>query len=227
MRNMVDAKGNLPVWYGEKTSSVAIKESTLEKLKVFGAGYDWDEILDNVMRVIQRHAPAVAESPWLGTNHAQVTIQEFSDFECHYCMEVLPTVKKVLEKYEGKIKVVFRNYPRTLKHLNALHAHIAALCAHDQEKFWEYHDELFKNQDNLTPEVTSHIAAEIGLDMELFTTCLKKKEHVLRIFLDKQEGYDLGVRRVPTFYVKGEKLEGNVSFEEFAGLIDRVLGDHK
>jgi protein-disulfide isomerase len=182
-------EGNLPMHYGEQRVSVTIKKSTLEKLKVFGDGRDdWDGILNKALRIIQ-NSPIKTDDPSRGAENAPVTILEFSDFECYYCMEVLPVIKKVLDVYNGKVRLLFKNYPRTLKHPNALNAHIAALCAKNQGKFWEFHDELFRNQENLIPEVIMQIAVKLGMDMESFKTCLKKEEHILKIFLDKQEGY--------------------------------------
>lgn len=221
-------EGILPMRIGERTYMVQVKESTLEKLKVFEDESDeWDGIINDVLRIIQKNAPVGTESPWLGSKNAPVVIHEFSDFECYYCMEALPTVKKILEVYKDKVKVVFRNYPRTLKHPNALNAHIAAMCALNQGKFWEFHDELLGNYENLMPEVINKIASKLGLDMDAFNSCLTRKEHILRIFLDKQEGYEMGVRRVPTFFLNGVKVEGSRSFSEFAALIDKAIKGHK
>jgi|TARA_B100000315_G_C14499237_1_gene551527 protein-disulfide isomerase len=209
----------------EQRIAVTIKESSLEKLKVFGDEKDdWDKIINNALSIIQNSSSNI-DDPFLGVKDAPVTILEFSDFECYYCMEVLPVIKKILQMYKGKIKVVFKNFPRTLKHFNATNAHVAALCAKNQGKFWEFHDQLFKNMNNLKPDIIIQIAEDLGLDVTSFNKCQNNEELLLKIFKDKEEGNILGVRRVPTFFVNGLKIEGSASFDQFAICIDKVLNN--
>ncbi len=79
-----------------------------------------------------------------GPKDAPVTIVEFSDFQCPFCKSANTTVKQVLDKYPGKVRLVFRDYPIASLHPQAPKAHEAARCAGDQSKFWEYHDVLFE-----------------------------------------------------------------------------------
>ena len=87
-----------------------------------------------------------------GPKDAPVTIVEFSDFQCPFCKTANATVKQVLDKYPGKVRLVFRDYPIASLHPQAPKAHEAARCAGDQAKFWEYHDVLFERSPKMSPQ---------------------------------------------------------------------------
>lgn len=208
----------------EPLVSIEIRESTLEKLKVFGSGVkDWDAVLNRILELVPRQAPVSEEDPVKGAANAPVTILEFTDFDCVYCKLVLPAIEDVLEAYEGKVRLVFKNFPRTLKHPDATKAHEAVLCASEQGKFWEYHDALFKRQKKLKHEMLMKIAIEVGLDVERFKICFEAGINTSKIFQDMKEGFEMGVRRVPTFFINGRKLEGNATFSEFKEIIEEEL----
>ncbi|OGG14788.1 hypothetical protein A2773_06840 [Candidatus Gottesmanbacteria bacterium RIFCSPHIGHO2_01_FULL_39_10] len=84
-------------------------------------------------------------SPVRGDKNAKVTIVEFSDFQCPFCVRAHPTMKQVLKEYEGKVKLVYKHFPLTSIHPKAEKAAQASECAKDQGKFWEFHDKLFDN----------------------------------------------------------------------------------
>src|SRR5262245_56402328 len=86
-----------------------------------------------------------------GPKDAPVTIVEFSDFQCPFCKSATTTIKQVLEKYPGKVRLVFRDYPLASIHPLAPKAHEAARCAGEQAKFWEYHDVLFERSPKISP----------------------------------------------------------------------------
>lgn len=208
----------------ENMGSVAVRKSTLEKLKVLGRdNEEWDDILNKAIRIIVENSPQPIESPFLGAENAPVTIYEYSDFECYYCWEVLPSIKRLLDVYQGKVKLVFKHFPRTLKHPYALDAHIASICAQRQGKFWEYHDELFKNQDHLGKELLVSIAEKLSLDMDSFCECFHEESNLIKLLHDKEEGYRRGVRRVPTFIINGTKIVGSAPFEEFKAVVEKAL----
>lgn len=88
----------------------------------------------------------VANTPARGASNAKVALVEFSDFECPYCIRAYPTVKQILKAYPDDVKFYYKNLPLRNIHPNAQRASEAALCAGDQNKFWEYHDKLFEVQ---------------------------------------------------------------------------------
>lgn len=88
----------------------------------------------------------LGDAPTKGTDNAKVTIVEYSDFQCPFCERAFPTVNQVMSEYKGKIKLVYKQYPLTSIHPNAMNGSLASECAREQGKFWEYHDLLFQNQ---------------------------------------------------------------------------------
>lgn len=209
----------------EPRVSIEVKQITLEKLKVFGSGIeDWDAVINRVLDLVPRQASISEEDPVRGEKGAQLAIIAFTDFDCMHCKLALPTIERLLMEYKGKVRFVFKNFPRTLKHPDAALAHEAALCAKEQGKFWEYHDLLFANQKQLKKGNLIKLAKEAGLDAGRFKFCLESGINTSKVFQDVKEGFDLGVRRVPTFFVGSKRLEGNVAYEEFKAAIEEELG---
>lgn len=89
---------------------------------------------------------ATAGYPTTGNPNAKITLVEYSDFECPYCIRANATVKQILSAYPNDVKLVYKQYPLVQIHQNAQKAAEASLCANDQGKFWEYHDKLFGSE---------------------------------------------------------------------------------
>ena len=105
-----------------------------------------------------------------------MTIVEFSDFQCPYCVRARPTVKQVREEYGDKVRFVFRHFPLDF-HAQAQKAGEATACAGEQGKFWEMHDLLWENPSKLqVPDLKAH-AATLGLDAAAFGACLDSGRH--------------------------------------------------
>lgn len=163
-----------------------------------------------------------ATGPSKGAENAPVTIVEFSDFECPFCGRVNPTIAQVMKEYEGKVKLVFRQFPLSF-HPNAKKAGEASLCAADQGKFWEYHDVLFQNQKALGADALKKYAADLKLDTAKFNTCLDSGEKAKAVEADQEAGAKAGVNGTPAFFVNGIPLSGAVPFEDFKSAIDAEL----
>jgi len=166
----------------------------------------------------------VQDSPVQGYWGAPVTIVEYSDFQCPYCQKVTPTLRKVLQHYDGQVRVVFKHFPLPF-HADAPRAHQAALAARAQEKFWKMHDVLFDHQDALKPDDLMTYARQIGLDLPTFAGALKDSKYAAQIEQDRSEGTSLGVTGTPTFFVNGTKLVGAQSFDAFQRVIASALRD--
>jgi protein-disulfide isomerase len=162
--------------------------------------------------------------PSVGPVGAPVQIVEFSDFQCPFCSRVVPTMEKVLEKYRGKVRITWRNYPLPF-HQNAGPAAEAALAAHEQGKFWEMYDKLFKNQGSLDRPSFEKYAQEIGLDMGKFKAALDSGKYKAAVQADVTYANSLpgGGMGTPTFFINGHKIAGAYPFEEFAKVIDAEL----
>ena len=164
-----------------------------------------------------------AEGPAKGPASAPVTVVEFSDFQCPYCKQVVPTVEQALEKYDGKIRVVFRQYPLTSIHPQAFKAAEASLCAADQNKFWELHDLMFEEQSALDEAALQEKAKRLGLDEAAFATCLSTGKYTAQVQGDLKAGTAAGVTGTPAFFVNGRPLSGAQPFEAFQRVIDEEL----
>jgi protein-disulfide isomerase len=163
-----------------------------------------------------------AEGPSKGASGAPVTIVEFSDFQCPFCSKAEDTVDKVMKTYDGKVKLVFRDYPLPF-HPQAQKAAEAAHCAGDQGKYWEMHKVLFANQKALEPPALKGYAKELKLDQGKFDKCLDGGEKAKLVDANKKAGEQVGVSGTPAFFVNGVMLSGAQPFEEFKSLIDQEL----
>jgi len=164
-----------------------------------------------------------SKPPQTGDNDAMVTIIEFMDFACPPCKMAGEAIKKVMRAYPGKIRLIFRNFPRVEKHPFAVRVAEAALCAHEQGKFWEDYARLIENQRELDEEALINFGREIGLDMEGFQGCLLLNESAKRVVADMELGMELGVRKVPTLFINGRKVEGRKSLNMIEEIIKEEL----
>jgi protein-disulfide isomerase len=162
------------------------------------------------------------KGPSRGPADAKVTIVEFSDFQCPFCSRGREIVEEVMAAYPGKARLFFRHYPLP-GHTQAPKAAEASMCANEQGKFWEYHDVLFKNQQQLMPEDLKKHAATLSLDAAKFAECLDQGKHTKYVADDMEAGGKAGVTGTPAFFVNGIMLNGAVPVEEFKKVIDAEL----
>src|SRR5262249_52548224 len=149
---------------------------------------------------------AVDGAPFIGPDAAPVTIVEFTDFQCPFCKRVIPTLAQVRSRYGEKVKLVYRDFPLDNIHPQARKAAEAAQCAHDQGKFWAYHDALFANAPNAGAEQLKKYAQQVGLDLPSFERCLSSGTYAGSVQKSVDEGIRLGVTGTPAFFINGELL---------------------
>ncbi len=133
----------------------------------------------------------------------------------------MPLLEQLLETYPDKVKVVFKNFPLR-NHKFARKAAIAALAAHQQGKFWPFHDMLFENFNKLSDAKIAEIAAAVGLDMKRYELDLKNPRILNQVNQDAKDGQQAGVRGTPSVFVNGRRLQDR-SLEGFRKLVDREL----
>jgi len=163
--------------------------------------------------------------PVEGSKNAPVTIVEFSDFQCPYCGRfAIETLSQIKTNYidTGKVKVVYKDFPLSF-HENAQKAAEAAQCAFDQDKFWEFHDKIFQNQQDLSIISLKRFASELELNTEKFNGCLDSGKMAARVQKDVQEGASVGISGTPAFLVNGIGVTGAQPFEVFKQIIDSEL----
>jgi protein-disulfide isomerase len=188
-------------------------------------------------------APTIASlsvdgAPMKGNKNAQVTLVEFTDYQCPFCgRHVRETWPQIEKDYvaKGKVKFVVREFPLESLHKNAFKAAEAAQCAAEQGKYFEMHDRLFANQNALeTAQLPEHAAA-IGLNAQKFKECMDSGKYAAQVRKDLAEGAKLGVTGTPTFFVgltdpKDPKtvksirvIKGAQGYSAFQGTIDELL----
>lgn len=163
-----------------------------------------------------------SEGPSLGPADAPVTIVEFSEFQCPYCAQVQPTLKRIKEHFGDKVRIVFRSFPLP-RHEDAPKAAEAASCADEQGRFWEMHDTLFANNAKLKVVDLKRYAADIGLETDRFDQCLDTGKYAAKWRTDKRDGGLYGVSGTPAFFINGRMVAGSLPYEEFVLVIEEEL----
>ena len=168
----------------------------------------------------------------IGDPNAPVKVTEFADFECPACMVFAtvtePDVRKRLVE-TGQVQLTYYFFPLE-QHRNAAGAAYAAACAADQNKFWEMHDKIFFGFNDWEANVTrnpqgvfARYAADIGLDVNTWTSCYESDKHQALITSHKAEGMRRGVSSTPTFFFGNLMVPGAVNYDQFKGYVDQVL----
>ncbi len=172
----------------------------------------------------------------LGKSDAKVTIVEFSDFQCPFCQKFFKeTYAQIKSQYidTGKAKLIFRHFPLPF-HANAQISGVAAECANQQGKFWEYHDQLFEKGQadgtNLAAADLKKYADSLGLNSgtlgfgkNKFNQCLNSNSTLSVVQGDQKDGQAAGVSGTPTFFINGKILVGAQPFSAFQQAIDEAL----
>lgn len=171
-------------------------------------------------------------SPILGNSSAPITILEWGDYQCTFCYRFHESTLRVLEKdyiETGKVKLVFKDFP--LNGPDSVLAAEAAYCASDQGKYWQYHNELYKNWGGertgwITRYTLEVFANTIGLDREKFNQCLDEHKYLDKVNTLHRFGQEIGIDATPSFLVfnndKIIKIRGNQPLEVFLKTIDEL-----
>jgi protein-disulfide isomerase len=180
----------------------------------------------------------VAGAPALGDLAAQVTLIEFTDYQCPYCRRHSTNTKPQLVKdyvETGKLKYVMREFPLEAIHPQAFRAAEAALCAGDQGKYWDMSARFFKDPRNLQPDDLMNHAEGLGLDKAAFTDCFDKATYAEQVRNDLKAGTAAGVRGTPSFLIgltdpedptkvtATKMLRGAQSYQAFQQAIEELL----
>jgi protein-disulfide isomerase len=194
-----------------------------------------DQLYDKLLEAAMAAAPAAAaptpaakvdiqvgSAPVKGPKSAPVTVVAFSDFQCPFCSRAVPILKQIEDNYKNKVRIAFKNLPLPF-HNNAQGAAEAALAANEQGKFWEFHDKLFANQQNLDRASLEKYAQELGLNMAKFKAALDSGKFKKQIEDDSKLAGTVGATGTPTFFVNGKSVVGAQPFETFKTMIDAEL----
>lgn len=170
----------------------------------------------------ERYEILTGDNPAFGPEDAPVTIIEFSDFRCGFCGRFAQqTLQPLLTEYEGRVRFVYRDY--IIFGQPSYEAALASECADDQGKFWEYHNLVFANQQNISPETLMSFGEELELDMDTFQSCFDDEVHRDAIAADVSYGQSLGLSGTPSFFINGRFVSGAQPIEVFRAIIDEEL----
>ncbi|HLC92984.1 MAG TPA: DsbA family protein [archaeon] len=155
-----------------------------------------------------------------GNPDAKISIVEFSDFQCPACGAFFLTEKRILSEFGDKVKFIYRHFPLP-QHTYAPKSAEASECASEQGKFWEMHDKLFENQENLALSDLRAYASEIGLESAKFNQCLETGKYAPKVASDLALGNSVGVNATPTIFINGAKQQ-DTSYEGIKAAIERA-----
>ena len=162
------------------------------------------------------HAQGPAEAP--------MTLVEYVDYQCPYCGEAYPVVKRLQKELGKRLRFVFRNFPLTQAHPYAMVAAEAAEAAALQGKFWEMHDVIYENQADLEPDILPVWAEDVGLDLDKFGGAIKQGIVTKRIKEDRASGIRSGVNGTPSFFIHGARYDGPPDFDSLRVALEQTTG---
>ncbi|MES2471146.1 MAG: thioredoxin domain-containing protein [Patescibacteria group bacterium] len=174
-------------------------------------------------------AVAVTNNDHSVGSSSKVTIVEYSDFQCPACESYHSVLKKLINERGEDFTFVYRHFPLSQIHPNAILGSLAAEAANNQGKFWEMHSMLFEHQSEWSTlpgasaeEKLVSYAQTLGLDVSKFSADLKSEASTRKVNDDYKGGARSGVNSTPTFFVNGVTIDNPRSYEEFVTIIERA-----
>ncbi|MCY4262318.1 MAG: DsbA family protein [Candidatus Dadabacteria bacterium] len=166
--------------------------------------------------------------PLKGNSKALVTVVEYSDFQCGYCARAADQIADFLKDYKGKVRFFYKQFPLSF-HKWAEQASVSSLCIYDQsnEKFWEFHDAIFKKQSEIkvaeAKKTLADMASKLGVDMKKYNECVESGQAKQRVASDIAEGRSIGVSGTPTFVVDGFVISAGANMKALKNAVDYRL----
>jgi protein-disulfide isomerase len=167
--------------------------------------------------------PVTAEDHIEGPDSAEVTLVEYGDYECPYCGQAFPIVKRVQKQFGKSLRFVFRNFPLSQMHPQAEAAAEVAEFAGQQGKFWQMHDKLYENQARLGEALYLSLGEQLGLSGAAMRQALAEGTLKARVRADFTGGVRSGVNGTPTFFINGHRHDGSFEFESLVSAIQQAM----
>jgi protein-disulfide isomerase len=179
------------------------------------------------MKRFELAVPVNAQDHNLGPTHAAVTVVEYGDFECPNCKQAAPAVKMLLERFVGRVRLVWRQFPLEEVHPYALTAALASEVAAGQGKFWPMHDRLFEQSRHLDAAHLRQHAQAIELDMRRYDADTADTVYLQRVREDIEGARASGVRGTPTFFVNGAIHDVSFGLEGLFETVEAALAKER
>jgi len=158
-----------------------------------------------------------------GGEKALVELVEYGDYQCPHCGHAYPIVKKIQKALGEKLLFVFRNFPLQEIHPSAVMAAVATEAAARQNKFWQMHDLIFENQNNLSEENILALAQSLKLDVKKFENDLQDQKLLDKVNADFESGIRSGVNGTPTFFINGAKYTGSWEYADLLAYLKSLI----
>ena len=162
-----------------------------------------------------------------GNLKSPVQLLEFGDFQCPHCGAAHPMLNEIKKRYGSRLVFIFRHFPLSESHPFAQLAAIASEAAGRQGRFWEMHDLIFENQAGLNKEMLIGLAQVLHLDMGIFQQNLADPELFEKVESDFESGIISGVNGTPSFYINGDKYNGQYTFQSLSHALDQALATRR
>lgn len=170
--------------------------------------------------------PVGAHDHAQGPADAPVTLVEYADYQCPFCAQAFPIVRQLRERFGDRLRLVFRNFPLTDSHPQALPAALVAEFAGQHGKFWPAHDALYEHQDRLGEALYTELLASLGLGVDALESALQSRALLERVQADLDGGLRSGVNGTPAFFLNGQRYDVRSGFDELAAPIAALIEQH-
>lgn len=169
------------------------------------------------------------DDPWLGSEEPLVYVVAYESFGCPFCKDNQSDIKKLLQKFSPIVRFIVKDFPTEGMHPNVLNAHLAAGCANEQGKYWEYRDVLYANQattenpENFSKNNLNQLAKQVGMNMQQFELCLNQEKYNQEIRQDYASGVQAGAVGTPSYLINGNLIPGEIKFEVWEKIIAYII----
>lgn len=169
------------------------------------------------------------DDPWLGSDDPIIYVVAYEDFGCPFCKDNQEDIKQLIAKFGSIVRYVPKDFPIEGLHPNVMNAHLAAACANEQGKYWEYRDLLYDNQateanpNNFSKDNLVSLAKKADLNNAQFKKCLDAETYLQEIKQDVAAGYNDKVVGTPSYVINGSMIPGEIKFAVWEKIVGFIL----
>jgi len=188
-------------------------------INVFKTKRNETVIQSNIDKYILSSLP---NDPIKGDSASTINIYLFTDYESENINDIMDIINTLMTKYPDDLHLVWKDLPLP-KHYFAKGAALAARCALEEDKYWEYNKQLLEREGSLSLKLYQNIAEELKMDLENFLSCYKSGKYLYDIENNIREAYVLDVSDISTVFINQEKVDGEISFENLDKIINGLI----
>ncbi len=163
------------------------------------------------------------DDPWLGAEEPLIYIVGFESFACPFCKEDQENIRQMMTKFSSIVRFISKDFPTEGLHPDVFNAHLAADCANEQGRYWEFRDILFDNQGDFSKTNIKKLANQFGLNEQQFDSCFDSEKFSQEIRQDYADGVQAGVVGTPSYLVNGNLIPGAIPYNVWEEIIGFIL----